>query len=79
MTKARDLADNAEGTKTKAVGTANDTAARLAVGTDTYILSANSAEATGLQWIANDTGDIEGVVTGTDSGLSGGVIRHRYP
>jgi hypothetical protein len=40
MTKARDLADNAEGTKTKAVdakgdlivGTAADTAARLAVG-----------------------------------------------
>jgi hypothetical protein len=55
------------------VGTAADTVGRLAVGTDTYILSANSAEATGLQWIANDTGDIEGVVTGTDSGLSGGV------
>jgi hypothetical protein len=54
-------------------GTAADTVGRLAVGTDTYILSANSAEATGLQWIANDTGDIEGVVTGTDSGLSGGV------
>jgi hypothetical protein len=55
------------------VGTGDDTFSRLAAGTDTYILSANSAEATGLQWIANDTGDIEGVVTGTDSGLSGGV------
>jgi hypothetical protein len=55
------------------VGTGDDTFSRLAAGTDTYILSANSAEATGLQWIANNTGDIEGVVTGTDSGLSGGV------
>ena len=55
------------------VGTGDDTFSRLAAGTDTYILSANSAEATGLQWIANDTGDIEGVVTGTDSGLSGGA------
>jgi hypothetical protein len=56
MTKARDLADNAEGTKTKAVdakgdlmvGTANDTAARLAVGTDGHLLTAASGEATGL-------------------------------
>jgi hypothetical protein len=54
MTKARDLADNAEGTKTKAVdakgdlivGTAADTAARLAVGTlDTF--DCLSGEATG--------------------------------
>jgi hypothetical protein len=56
MTKARDLADNAEGTKTKAVdakgdlivGTAADTAARLAVGTDGHFLTAASGEATGL-------------------------------
>jgi hypothetical protein len=56
MTKARDLADNAEGTKTKAVdakgdlivGTAADTAARLAVGTDGTLLTAASGEATGL-------------------------------
>jgi hypothetical protein len=55
MTKARDLADNAEGTKTKAVdakgdlivGTAADTAARLAVGTDTYLLTADNSEVTG--------------------------------
>jgi hypothetical protein len=55
------------------VGTGDDTFSRLAAGTDTYILSANSAEATGLQWIANDTGDITGITTGTDSGLSGGA------
>jgi hypothetical protein len=56
MTKARDLADNAEGTKIKAVdakgdlmvGTAADTAARLAVGTDGHFLTAASGEATGL-------------------------------
>jgi hypothetical protein len=56
MTKARDLADNAEGTKIKAVdakgdlmvGTAADTAARLAVGTDGHLLTAASGEATGL-------------------------------
>jgi hypothetical protein len=52
------------------VATAADTPGKLTVGTDGYILSANSATATGLQWIANDTGDITGVTAGT--GLSGG-------
>jgi len=37
-----------------AVGTGADTASRLAVGTNGQILSANSAQATGLQWIANN-------------------------
>lgn len=31
--------------------TANDTVARLAVGTNGYVLSANSAQATGLEWV----------------------------
>jgi hypothetical protein len=56
MTKARDLGDNAQNTKPKVVdakgdlivGTAADTAARLAVGTDGHLLTAASGEATGL-------------------------------
>ena len=44
--------------------------ARLGVGTNGYILSANSATATGLEWIAANPGDITGVTAGT--GLSGG-------
>ena len=35
------------------VGTADDTAGRLAVGTDGYILVANSGTASGLEWQAN--------------------------
>jgi len=66
MTKARDLADNAEGTKTKAVdakgdlivGTANDTAARLAVGTDGHLLTAASGEATGLIYALDPVIDV---------------------
>jgi len=38
--------------------------------TNGYVLSVNSAAATGLAWIPNDTGDITGVTAGT--GLSGG-------
>jgi hypothetical protein len=44
--------------------------ARLAVGTNGYILSANSSTATGLEWIAANPGDITGVTAGT--GISGG-------
>jgi hypothetical protein len=34
------------------VGTADDTAGRLAVGANDYVLTADSAEATGLRWAA---------------------------
>jgi hypothetical protein len=38
------------------VGSAADTAARLAVGTNGYVLKANSAQATGLEWAAESGG-----------------------
>jgi hypothetical protein len=53
------------------VASAPDTVVRLAAAsTNGYVLSVNSATATGLEWIANDVGDITGVTAGT--GLSGG-------
>jgi len=53
------------------VASAADTAARLAAAsTNGYVLSVNSAVATGLEWIAPQTGDITSVTAGT--GLSGG-------
>jgi len=57
-------------------GTGADTFARLPIGTNGQILSADSAAATGLTWITNDIGDITAVnVTApvTGGGASGAV------
>ena len=65
MTKARELGDNAQNTKPKVVdakgdlivGTGSDAASRLAVAsTAGYLLSVDSAEATGLKWVAPAAG-----------------------
>jgi hypothetical protein len=45
--------------------TANDTPARLAVGTNGHVLTADSAEATGIKWAAAPPGKILQVVQGT--------------
>jgi len=38
------------------VGSADNVATRLGVGADTYVLSANSGTATGLEWVASASG-----------------------
>ena len=52
------------------VGTAADTATKLSVGTDTYVLTADSGTSSGLTWASPTTGDITGVTAGT--AISGG-------
>ena len=52
------------------VGTAADTATKLSVGTNAYVLTADSSTASGLTWTAPTTGDITGVTAGT--AISGG-------
>jgi hypothetical protein len=52
------------------VGTGADTATKLTVGTNTYVLTADSTTASGLIWSSPTTGDITGVTAGT--GLTGG-------
>ena len=68
-----------------AVGTGADTAARLAVGTNGQVLTADSAETTGLKWSAAGAGDViaanvntftgaYNTFNGTASGGSGVVV-----
>ena len=53
------------------VATAADTVGRLAAGTNTYVLTADSTTSSGLIWAAPTTGDITAVVAGTN--ISGGA------
>jgi hypothetical protein len=53
------------------VATAADAVARLAAGTNTHVLTADSTTASGLSWVAPTSGDITAVVAGTN--ISGGA------
>jgi len=54
-------------------GTADNTAGILTAGTNGYILSTNSSTATGLEWIANDVGDLTAVSAGTGITVTSGT------
>lgn len=54
-----------------AVGTGADTASRLAVGSNGQVLTADSAEATGVKWASvSGTGDVVGPASSTDARLA---------
>ena len=53
------------------VATASDAVARLAVGSNDYVLTADSSEATGLKWAAATNGTVT-AVTGTAPIVSSG-------
>lgn len=52
---------------------ATGTLSKLAVGTNNYILSANSTETTGLEWIENKVGTVTEVTVSAPLGVSSGT------